>query len=157
MLLLFVPLRRRRRLFFSILLMLIAFALAACCGSGSSTPKATTLKLTSLRVKIASGGSVTLTASLVANGKSAANQSVGFYDGFTLLGSSTTTNGVATLNATGLGVGVHTLTVQFVASGKLLASTSNSVAQAVFGKTTAIMTATFGSVAHTTTFDITLQ
>jgi YD repeat-containing protein len=59
-------------------------------------------------------GSVVLTANV---GSSSTTGTVSFYDGATLIGSTTLTNGVATITVTGLHVGSQTITVAYSGGG----------------------------------------
>ena len=60
--------------------------------------------------------------------------SVNFFDGATLLGSGTVTNGVATFTTTSLSVGTHSITAVFVPStANFLTSSSSTLPQIIFG------------------------
>lgn len=75
---------------------------------------------------------VTLSATLLAPGGTAAGQSVTFKDGTTVLGSAITdANGVATLAARTFASGSHSITAAFTATGIYLASTSPAVVVSV--------------------------
>jgi len=146
---------RRRKLLLCLILGMIISMFYGCGGSGS--PKATTLALSTSSSKVASNSALTLTAQLSENGKNAPNGTVDFYDSAALIGSATVSNGVATFSTSSMAVGAHTLTAKFAGEGKLLASASNAVTQVVTGKTNVTVTASYGSVSHATTLDVTLQ
>ncbi|SNS72366.1 Repeat domain-containing protein [Granulicella rosea] len=74
------------------------------------------------------GGSVILTATVApASGATVPTGNVGFYDGATLLGTSTLAGGSASYTATTLGVGSHMLSAQYLGNSTFTTSTSSTV------------------------------
>lgn len=78
------------------------------------------------------GQTVTLTATVspTLNGVNPTG-TVQFYDGSTLLGPGTLSNGVATFTTYSLGIGPHTLSAQYTGDANFDASTSNTVTETV--------------------------
>jgi hypothetical protein len=76
------------------------------------------------------GQSITLNAALNAlNGATPSGLTASFYDGATLIGTSTVTNGIASLSLANLAVGSHSFTAKIVdATNAYLTSTSTAVA-----------------------------
>jgi uncharacterized spore protein YtfJ len=152
----FIPVKLRKRGIFAMTLtLLFVISIAVGCGSGGS--KNSTLTLTTSNADAPSGSAITLTANLLSAGNAASNKIVSFYDGSTLIGTSTAASGVATLSVSNLGVGVHSLTAQFAGDQHLVASTSNALSQVISGKSTITVTGTYGSLSHTTTMDVTIK
>jgi len=80
----------------------------------SATPTAISLTTASAGTIREHKGSAVLSASV---GNSSTTGTVSFYDGATLLGSASLTNGVASITASGLSVGTHTITIAYAAGG----------------------------------------
>jgi len=97
------------------------------------TKDSTTVQLTSSAGTVNYGQSVTFTATLTANapGSGTPTGTVSFYDGTTLLATSTLSGGAATYTAPKLGAGSHAITVRFNGDVDFLGSTSAAVTQTV--------------------------
>jgi len=93
-------------------------------------PVTTAISLTTTPTSSVYGQSVTLNAALNAmNGATPSGLTASFYDGTTLLGTSTVTNGLASLSLANLAVGSHSFTAKIVdATNVYLTSTSTAVA-----------------------------
>jgi len=154
--LLFLPQRRRRSPFLLCLLALGITAAIMGCGGGSS-PQASLLSLSSANTKVASGGSVVLTASLQGLSNSATG-TVTFYDGSTAIGSAVNlSNDQAQLQSTTLSIGGHVITASYSGDNNNVASKSSAITQVITGTTTLAVTATSGSISHTTNLQVILQ
>jgi len=90
---------------------------------------ASSLSLTVSAATAAFGTSETLTATLTAgmSGRPALTGTVSFYDGKTLLGTGTVTNGTATLTASALAVGTHSVTAIYAGDANFNPATSSAV------------------------------
>jgi hypothetical protein len=85
---------------------------------------------------------MTATVSVVAPGTGTPTGTVRFYDGTTLLGSATLSNGVATFTKSNFSVGSHSVTATYVGIATAATSTSAAVALTVAkGQTTTTLTA----------------
>jgi len=80
----------------------------------SATPTAISLSTSSAGTIREQKGSAVLSASV---GNSSTTGTVSFYDGATLIGTASLTNGVASITASGLSVGTHTITIAYAAGG----------------------------------------
>jgi Bacterial Ig-like domain (group 3)/FG-GAP-like repeat/RTX calcium-binding nonapeptide repeat (4 copies)/FG-GAP repeat len=108
----------------------------------------TTTTLATSGSPVTAGQSVTLTATVTANSPSTATPTgiVAFFDGTTLLGTSTLSGNVATLSTANLGAGMHSISAHYNASGNFSASpTSNTVAQYIAQAATTVTLAGSGS------------
>ena len=95
---------------------------------------------------------VTLSATLLASGGTAAGQSLTFKDGTTVLGSAITdANGVATLAAGTFTGGSHSITASFAATGIYLASTSPAVVVSVAAAISSLALSIPGAAINPTT------
>ena len=153
MMLFLVPGLRRRPMVW--VLALAALVPLGCGGSG--TPKNTLLSIASSNTKAASGGQVTLTATLSALASNPTG-TVTFYDGSTALGSAVTlTQNTASLQLSSLAVGAHTITASYSGDNHNAASTSIAITEVITGSTTVNINATAGSLTHTIALPVTIQ
>jgi subtilase family serine protease len=158
LLLLMLPRSRRlRRLPLLSLILAAAFTGSVIGCGGSSSPKPTTVALTSSSTKAASGTAVTLYATV--NAANTLTGNVTFYDGTTALGAAVpVTSGVAPLNISTLTVGTHALTAVYDGdSSNEKSSSSNVLDQTITGQFTLTVNATSGSISYPATVAATLQ
>ena len=113
--------------------------------SNSAMTTTTTLAI-SPATTVTYGTVMQLTGSVVppSSGSSVANGTISFYDGSTLLGVSTVSNGQAAITDNNLSVGAHTLTASYGGDATFLGSTSPST-------TVNVSTAAYTLTAPTTT------
>jgi uncharacterized repeat protein (TIGR01451 family) len=99
----------------------------------SVSPDATTAVVTSSVASPVYGQAVTLKATVKAAAPGAGTPTgmVSFYDGATLLGSATLSNGMASLKTTALSVGANSITVVYSGDGNFLGTTSAALAVTV--------------------------
>ncbi len=149
--------RRRKRLGMNALLGLVLCILittAGCSGNGISS---TTVSLSSNALKVASGGTVSFSATVT----SANNQPTGAVnftsDGNTIGEPAAVVNGLAKLDVTSLPVGIHTIVATYAGSSSTSSSTSNKYLQAITGDTAVHVIATSGSLSHTTNIPVHIQ
>jgi hypothetical protein len=164
-----LPGRRKRIAFMRTwltLLVVVAISLAVvgCGGGGSKTtppptgPTASTLAVSSSASKTASGGFVTLTATLGGTNAATATGGVTFYDGGTKIGQANVANGTATLAINTLSVGAHSITAGYAGDSQNEASVSGTgFEQVITGQTTFTVTAISGSISQSSTVNLTLQ
>jgi subtilase family serine protease len=151
---LIVPRRQKKHLF--IVFMAIFLGTGIGCG-GSGSPKATLLSLTSSATKVASGASVTFTATLEAL-ESNPTGSVTFYDGDTAIANNVAfTQGAAQFETSSLNVGGHVIKAVYSGDTHDETSTSSTVTQVITGSTTLQITATSGSLSHAVSVPVTLN
>jgi len=92
----------------------------------------TTISVVSSLNPATSGQAVTFTATVT---PAAATGTVSFYDGSTLLGSATLTNGVATYSSSSLALGTHSITADYSGSSTYGASYSSTLSEVIKGST----------------------
>jgi hypothetical protein len=150
-----IPNRRRFYNLSAVLLVLGLFG--GVIGCGGTSVKTTSLVLSSASTKVASGGTVTLQASLQSQNN--ATGTVTFYDGTTAIGSAVpVTSGVATLTTTSLAVGTHPITAKYSGDKHDTASSSsNTIEQTVTGTFTLNINATSGTLSEPIAIPATLQ
>jgi hypothetical protein len=157
LLFLFVPSARRRKALWPMLSILLLASLVAIGCGGSSTPKNTLLSIASSNTKVASGTSVTLTATLSALASNPSG-TVTFYDGTTALGSPVTiTQGTASMQTSGLSVGAHTITATYSGDKHNGTSTSIAITQVITGSSTVTINATSGTLTHVISMPVIVQ
>lgn len=155
-LLLAVPRRRWKLLGSSAMLMLLFIISLSGCG-GSSQPKATLLTLASSSIKAASGGQVTLTATLEALASGQATGTVTFLDGTTTIGAGTITNGSADVQVSNLAVGAHTITARYGGDKHNATAASGTITEVITGTTNLTINSTSGSLAHASQIAVTVN
>ncbi len=94
---------------------------------------ATTTALTASATQITAGSPVTLTATVAAAGTTVTGGSVSFYNGATLLGNATLTNGTAGLTTSALPTGANLISATYSGTTVFAASTSSAVTITVTG------------------------
>jgi hypothetical protein len=119
--------------------------------------QATTTSLTASPNPVASGQTLTLTATVQGTGSTTPAGAVSFMSGSTLLGTATlNSSGVATLTTSSLAAGTYSLTVQYSGNASFLSSTSAAVSVTVNGQaTTTSLTASPNPVASGQTLALT--
>lgn len=107
-----------------------------------------TVTLTSSAASALAGTLVTLTAT-VGTGTGQATGSVSFYDGSTLIGTGTLSNGIATLTTSALPLGVRALSAVYAGDNNVAACTSGSLGQVVLPPqaTTTVLTPSYVQIA----------
>ncbi len=155
-----IPDKRRRLKVAGMLVVLCAVSLTVACGSGGGTSgvgaKANTATaLSSSSVKVASGSSVTLSATVTST--NTVTGTVTFSDGSTTLGSASITGGTASLQLTSLSVGTHTITASYRGDASNNGSSSQALNQVITGNTAVTITTSSGSLSHTTNLTVSLQ
>jgi hypothetical protein len=148
---------RRKRMSWAVLLLI------GCGGNGATKttvtgPTASTLAVGSSATKIASGGTVTLSATLTGTSAASATGSIVFYDGGTQIGQANIASGAAQLTLNSLSVGIHTITASY--AGDTLNDASNTasgIEQAVTGQTFFTVIAASGNVSQSSVVSLTLQ
>jgi hypothetical protein len=163
-LLIWLPGRRKRMGWAVLLLMAGVPALSIGCGGGGATPPtvtgpaASTLALTSSGTKIATGGTVTFSATLTGTNAASAAGSIVFYDGAAQIGQAGIANGSAQLTLNSLAVGIHAITASYAGDTLNDASkTASGVEQAVTGQTFFTVLAASGNVSQSSVVSLTLQ
>ena len=119
--------------------------------------QATTTSLTASPNPVATGQTLTLTATVQGTSSTVPGGAVSFMNGSTLLGTATLNpSGVATLTTTSLATGTYSLTAQYSGNANFLASTSAGVSVTVNGQaTTTSLTASPNPVASGQTLTLT--
>ena len=164
-LLIWLPGRRKRMSWAMLLLIAGIPALTIGCGGSGSTPKTTvtgsatsTLAVASSATKIASGGTVTFSATLTGTNAASATGSITFFDGGMQIGQANISNGAAQLTLNSLGVGVHTITASYAGDTLNEASnTASGIKQAVTGETFFTVIAASGNISQASVVNLTLQ
>jgi len=149
----------RRRLTYAMLPVLLVAALFSTvtgCSSSPSAPGSTLISVSSSHIKAASGAVVSFTATL-SSLKSNPTGTVTFYDGTTAIGTGTVSNDAASLQASSLAVGSHTITATYGGDSNNVTSSSAAITQVVTGTTNVVISAASGSLSHTITLPVTLQ
>jgi Bacterial Ig-like domain (group 3) len=82
---------------------------------------------------------------------------VTFSDGSTTLGSSSVAGGTASLQTSALSVGTHAITASYSGDANNNPSSSQALNQVITGSTTMTVTATSGSLSHTTNLTVSIQ
>ena len=156
LLLICIPNRRRFQNMSAALIVVGILGGIVGCG-GSSSPKATSLILTSANTKVASGGTVTLQANVESQNN--LQGTVTFYDRTTAVGSPVqVTGGVAVLTSTTLPVGTHAISAKYSGDkNDAASSSSNVVEQTVTGAFTLTINATSGTLSQPLSIPATLQ
>ncbi|MDE1155962.1 MAG: Ig-like domain repeat protein [Acidobacteriaceae bacterium] len=147
--------RRRRMAPLAILLLSVGagFGLTGC---GSNHVDTTVLTLSSANTKIASGGTVSLIATV--SGTDRPNGTVTFYDAGKSIGTANLSGDSALFTTTTLAVGTHAITAAFSGDEHSTSSaSSNTVEQTVTGTFNLTVAATAGTATHSITVPVTLQ
>lgn len=97
----------------------------------SSAPASTMTTLTSSENPSVYSQLVTFTATITSATSGDITGTADFYDGTTLLGSETVTNGIATFSTSNLSIGTHSITAVYSGNSVFAGSTSNVVDQVV--------------------------
>lgn len=156
LLLVILPRRRGRAGWLAALLAVALAASLAGCG-GSSKPAVSALSLTGSAAEVPSGQPLTLTATLAADGD-VPTGTIAFLDGSTSLGSpSLGADGTATLTASTLAVGTHTITAKYSGDKHHAAATAGPLYEAVSGTANVTINAAAGTDTHTLPLTVTLQ
>jgi hypothetical protein len=147
---------RRKRMWATILVVVATFGFLSGCG-GNGSPSSTVVVLGSSQSKVASGTAVTLTAQ-VSGGNNSPSGTVTFYDGTTTLGNAVNlSDGKASLAASNLTVGTHSITAKYSGDSSHSGSTSQAFYEAVTGTTTLQIAATSGGLSHSLNISLAVQ
>ncbi len=125
-------------------------------GGGAGPPYATRTAALTSAAKIASGSSVTFSATV--SGKGNPTGSVNFYLNGSYYGAAGLTAGTASLTTTVTGPGIYSLTAQYQGDSQNLPSTSAGVSQAVTGSTILLINGqTLNAIFHSDDVTVSLQ
>lgn len=152
--LMFMLPHRRRLRYLAVIMFALGLATGVTgCSGGSSQPPS--LSITSSSSKVASGGSVTFSATVNSGSN---NGTVTFYSDTVALGNPVAIqNGMATLNTSSLSVGTHAVTATYSNSGSQQTTSSDTLEQTITGSFTVTLTATSGSNTQSVTVPVTLN
>lgn len=151
-----VPFAWRRRKIFVPMLVIALVAAGSMIGCGGASFANSTVTLATSSTKVASGGTVALTAT-VASKHEHPTGTVTFYNGTTSLGTATVSNSTASLSLTSLPVGLNSLTAVYSGDSHNSTATASAVSELITGQTSVEIVGTSGSVAHSIVLPVNLQ
>jgi hypothetical protein len=154
--LLAAPFAWRRRKIFVPMVAIALVAAGSMIGCGGTSFANSTVTLATSSTKVASGGTVALTATVSSKNEHPTG-TVTFYNGTTSLGTATVTKGTASLSLTSLPVGFDSLTAVYSGDSHNSTATAPAVSELITGKTSVEIVGTSGSVAHSIVLPVTLQ